>query len=191
MNLRNPLIALVLLLAWLPAYPQAIGIPDPGDIPLREPAEFPALPLDIRHDLERRGCRIPQSQQADPNARSNVVSGRFGSAAQRDWAVLCSRNGDSSLLVYWRGDINDVLVEAGSPDMDWMQWQGPPEGWQYTRYIATATPKMIRRLADAFGDPSELPVPLDHDGIEAGDSGKASTIRYWHHGQWIELTGMD
>jgi hypothetical protein len=149
------------------------------------------LPLAIRRDLEQRGCRIPQSQHAARDALTNVASGRFGSATQKDWAVLCSRDGSSSLLVYWRGDVKDVLVEAGAPDADWMQWQGPGEGWQYTRYIATATPKIIRRLAEAFGDPSELPVPLDHDGIEAGDAGKASTIRYWHQGQWMELTGMD
>jgi hypothetical protein len=185
-NRKSLPITLAFVLACGPACAQGPGTPAPADVPLRKPAQVPALPLAIRLDLEQRGCLIPQGQR-----HANVVSGRFGSAAQRDWAVLCSRDGSSSLLVYWRGDVRDVLAGPGSSDLEWMQWQGPDEGWQYMHYIATATPKIIRRLAEAFEDPSELPVPLDHDGIEEGDAGKASTIRYWHHGQWLELAGMD
>ena len=94
------------------------------------------------------------------------------------------------MLLYWGGDTRDVCVGPSSPDLHWMQWAGPSEGWHYMRYIATATPTTIRRLAAAFGDPSELPA-LDHDGIEEGDAGKASIIQYWHRDRWIELTGMD
>ncbi|WP_457097995.1 hypothetical protein [Lysobacter sp. P5_B9] len=188
--MRSIFIVLTLLLVAGSARSQAAGKPDAAAIPMRDPAEFPALPVNIRQDLERRGCRVPQNQEAGPNTRTNVVSGHFRSATQKDWAVLCSRDGSSALIVYWHGDVKDVLVEPASPDIEWMQGAGPEE-WHYTRYIATATPKVIRDLADAFGDPAELPSPLDHDGIEEGDAAKASSIRYWHQGRWLDLTGMD
>jgi len=189
--MRSNLIGLALLMLVGSAQSQPVGEPVADDIPMLDPARFPALPADVRQDLERRGCRIPQNQEANPDAPNNVVSGRFRSARQKDWAVLCSRNRTSSLIVYWAGDAGGIFVGPGSPDVEWMQWAGPAEGWHYARYVATATPATIRRLGDAFGEPSGLPAPLDHDGIEEGDAAKASVIRYWHQGRWLELTGMD
>ncbi len=65
------------------------------------PAAFPMLPISVVRELRRRGCTIPQEDYSKtPN---NVISGQFAHRGQRDWAVLCSIKGESSILVFWNG----------------------------------------------------------------------------------------
>jgi anti-sigma factor RsiW len=65
------------------------------------PAVFVDLPAPVRSELERRGCTVPQPFTSTRPA--NVIKGRFTSANQTDWAVLCSRQQASSILVFRRG----------------------------------------------------------------------------------------
>jgi hypothetical protein len=41
----------------------------------------------------------------------------------------------------------------------------------------------------AYGGPE--PAAIDHQGINDSFVGKASVVRYFHAGKWLELTGAD
>jgi hypothetical protein len=155
------------------------------------PAAFPSLPPDIRTDLERRGCTIPQPfGGGDPR---NVISGAFTRAGDVDWAILCSVRRVSTILVYRAGSIRNVDRIGTGPDSAFLQVvtrdrQGNPVAG-YSRAIVPADAKHIMEHHRDFGGPR--PPPLDHDRIEDNFVEKGSSILYWHRGRWLTLTGMD
>jgi hypothetical protein len=156
------------------------------------PKAFRGLPVHIRADLERRGCTIPQA--AGPpyfelaRRPHNVIKGRFRNRKELDWAVLCSRNRVSSILVFRGGSTRHVDEIRQSADRHFLQWMGPV-GIAFSRVLHVASPTRIRQYYEAFGGPK--PPRMDHDGIEDAYRGKASTVLYRHAGRWLELTGMD
>lgn len=180
------LLAIVLLL-------QPARVPTPQEweaaeraIVRLEPAAFTDLPASVRDDLDRRRCTIPQS---DPGtAPHGVIRGRFTSAGRTDIAVLCSVDGASTILVFRGASAADVAQLARSADKDFLQGAGGGR-IQFSRVIGVAAPARIREYHKAFGGPA-LP-RLDHDGIEDIFAGKASVIRYWAGGKWLELPGAD
>ncbi len=150
------------------------------------PAAFPQLPTAIRVDLERRGCRIPQVPL--DTVPGNVVSGSFRERGKTDWAVLCSRDDTSRILVYWSGSSEAPDTLAASGDRTWLQ-QGLGPGIGFSRAIGVASPAYIREHFERYGGPT--PPALDHDGINDIFVEKASTVLYWHQGRWLMLTGAD
>ena len=50
-------------------------------------------------------------------------------------------------------------------------------------------PKYIQDHYVRYGGPK--PPQLDHDGIDDGFDGKASVVRYWYGGRWLQLQGAD
>ena len=66
-----------------------------------EPHTFPVLPATVQTDLVLRGCTIPQPWLAD--TPENVIRGNFLASGENAWAVLCSRQLRSSVLVYVEG----------------------------------------------------------------------------------------
>jgi len=153
------------------------------------PADMPALPAVIRTELQRRKCTIPQVYQEFREARpGNAITGRFLSATSRDWAVLCSRNKSSSILVF-RGASAVVAAElATDEDKGFLQTlAGGAIG--FSRSLTVADPEVIRRHHNPAIQVS-LPV-LDHDGIDNAFVGKASRVFYWDARRWLELPGSD
>jgi hypothetical protein len=72
------------------------------------PAKFSELPPVIIKSLNAKGCTIPQTYiRSEPH---NVVSGKFAAKGQDDWAILCSKGGKSSILVFW-GKASPCLAE--------------------------------------------------------------------------------
>src|SRR5687767_12182299 len=71
------------------------------------PSSFGGLPKGVAKELTRRGCTIPQATTYNKKPH-NVVSGSFRVRGQKDWAVLCSRNETSSILIFWAGSANAV-----------------------------------------------------------------------------------
>src|ERR1700733_9184795 len=62
------------------------------------PSAFAELPTRIKRELERRGCTIPQVS-ADQKPQ-NVIKGEFTGKGRTDWAVLCSKNHVSTILIF-------------------------------------------------------------------------------------------
>jgi len=153
------------------------------------PSTFQGLPTEVRKDLERRGCTIPQLWPGwgGPNP-GNVVSGHFRTGRQVDWAVLCSIKRVSAILVYWAGRPDSVDQLASAADKDFLQSMRG-DTIAFSRSIAIVDARYIREHFERYGGTE--PPPIDHEGIDDGFQGKASVVRYWYQGKWLELTGAD
>jgi len=154
----------------------------PFSVALLAPAAFSGLSDGVRAALIQKGCMIPQPSNA--TGPENVISGHFRDASATDWAVLCSQNGSSSVMVFWGGAADKVDVIATQKDTDYVQ--APKQGavYQYWRRISTATPERIRKPKQ-----NRKLEPFEHDGIDDAFVENGSVIHYWRSGQWNELQG--
>jgi hypothetical protein len=150
------------------------------------PQAFPDLPSNLRSELDRRGCTIPQVPMI--KGRHNVIKGEFKKPGQNDWAVLCSINRVSSILIFWNGsNLKPTEIEK-APDQDRLQgWGG--EKIVYSRAITPVGKKYITDHYKAYG--GEKPPPMDHQGIDDAFVGKASEVLYLYRGKWLHLSGAD
>lgn len=150
------------------------------------PATFKELPGDIVKQLEARGCTIPQSfVELQPH---NVIRGQFARPGQTDWAALCSKEGKSSIVMFW-GKPTACPAELATAD-DKTFLQGIGEGRiGYSRLISAVGCDVVLEHYQAHGGPK--PPPLNHEGIDAAFAEKASTVHYCYQGKWLTLTGSD
>ena len=63
------------------------------------PSAFAQLPPEVLSQLESRRCTVPQVY--DISTPHNLIRGSFALKGQTDWAVLCSKEGQSSILIFW------------------------------------------------------------------------------------------
>lgn len=153
-----------------------------------EPDQFPEAPLELRKALSELGCRIPQVADYEspdappaPFVPGNLVSGYFKSTSELHWAVLCSQQRNTTLMIFDAlGRLEDKLE---GPDED------PSYGFLW--YVDPADREHILDDHHSFAGAEDLPPPIFHEGVESGFSEKASSIYYWHECQWIELQGGD
>lgn len=150
------------------------------------PSAFPLLPGAVVKELERRGCTIPQ--EGIGKKPSNVIRGHFAKPGQTDWAVLCSLNGSSAILVFWNGAAADPGEVARREDRIFLQGIGGDE-IAFSRSISVVGSGVILTHYKAYGGPT--PPPLDHQGIDDSFLEKASSVHYFFKGKWLELTGSD
>jgi hypothetical protein len=158
------------------------GLIHPFTIVRLTPAAFPDLPGTVRDELVKRGCLIPQTSAA--KQPENVTSGKFRDGSSGDWAVLCSREGVSSVLVFWNGSVESVQEIGKQQDSDYMQKQHSGEFFEYSRRISAASPERIRKPKQ-----NRKLEPFGHDGIDDAFVENGSVIHYFRQGQWEELQG--
>jgi hypothetical protein len=151
-----------------------------------KPSAFSNLPSEVRNALERRGCTIPQPSNADHP--QNVVSGEFTGSKHTDWAVLCSRERRSAILVFRGGASNEIEELAEQPDVRYLQVISGSGKIGYSRQLATATPSEIRRH---FINKKHFPRNINHDGVEDTFIEKASVVWYDSGNKWMRLSGAD
>ncbi len=188
MNQRHRRHFLVAVLSTASATLPAQDAWDKADRDIRRlsPSMFSGLPRPVGTDLERRGCTIPQVwYQKVPG---NVISGHFRTPTVTDWAVLCSVNRVSTILVYLKGRADSVAELGSAPDKGYLQGVGDGK-IGYSRAIAVVDSSVIRSAYEGSSD-SELP-PLDHEGIDDAFVEKASEVWYWYQGKWLRLSGAD
>lgn len=148
------------------------------------PAAFTKLPQHIQNALVARGCFIPQAyNSSNPH---NVISGSFAARGQRDWAVICSTNGASSIQVFWGGKSRCASTISSVRDEAFLQVDAAGKV-VYSREIKVAAEHRVfpQQLSSARAK------RLSHDGIEDAFIGKASVIHYCVQGRWVELSGAD
>jgi hypothetical protein len=150
------------------------------------PSAFPNLPSEVSTELTRRGCTIPQPYNAK-GENKNVITGTLTSAGQTDWAILCSRERRSVILVFRGGHSGQVDELAAEADSQYLQ-QVSGQAIGYSRLLAIATPKIIRRNATPG---THLPRAIDHDGIDDIFVEKASVVWYYSGETWMRLAGAD
>jgi hypothetical protein len=159
---------------------------------------FPELPSVFARELEALGCLIPQS--FSDSLPHNVTHGSFGAAGQEDWAALCSRRGESVILVHWGGpaqcsrEVREQTNRGFSgADRNLLQGIGGGRIGFSRRITTTETYHDHGDQGDSAGVAEERPhdVKLDHDAIEDAFLGKASVVWYCKEGKWIALPGAD
>ena len=151
-----------------------------------KPSAFGELPAAIQRDLVRRGCTVPQPYTA--TRPENVIKGRFTSSKQTDWAVLCSVRRTSTILVFRGGPPSAAVELAARPDIDSLQGIGNGTVG-YSRALRIADRESIHRHYEQYG--GSKPPPVDHDGIDDAFIEKGSSVWYWYHGRWLQLTGSN
>lgn len=155
------------------------------------PTEVRGLPEMIVKQLEARGCTIPLIEGYP--SEHNAVRGEFLSAGQFAWAVLCSVDGASGILVF-DSDGRAVADLARRPDRNYLQGVGG-RVIGYGRLVRVAPPDRIRgyydyAVTEGEVDRDTLPDPT-HDGIDDGWEGSVSRVHYFIEGKWISLPGAD
>ena len=150
------------------------------------PTDFQELPTNVRAELQRRGCTIPQVPMVE--GHHNVIKGEFEKPGQTDWAVLCSVRRVSSILIFWNGSTETLTSLAEMKDIDRLQsWT---EGRiVYSRLIRPVGKSFIDEHYAGFGGPT--PPPIDHQGVDDAFWGKASGVHYLFQGSWLRLQGGD
>ena len=153
------------------------------------PNAFTELPAGIVAELNRRGCTIPQAGIAGVvEGPHNVIKGHFMKPGQMDWAVLCSVNRVSSILIFWNGSPSNASEIEKREDI--IQLQGVGENRiAYSRLITPAGAKFIQERA--VGNAGPEPPPLDHQGINDAFLEKGSEVEYFYNGGWLSLSGDD
>jgi hypothetical protein len=150
------------------------------------PSAFPELPTNIRRGLERRGCTVPQVSAN--NQPQNVIKGEFTRKGQTDWAVLCSVNQVSTILVFRNASVRNPSELAREPDVDELQATGG-NAVAYSRTISGVDRAYIPSHYQAYG--GNKPPTIDHQGINDAFVEKASVVHYFQAGKWLNLTGAD
>ncbi len=145
-----------------------------------------SIPLKIKKALNTQGCSIPQSKFS--KKPHNFVQGRFSSNTKKDWALLCSKGGKSSIFVIWEKGTPCPSSLATHEDKNYLQTIDKNK-IGYSRVLSSASKKTILAHQKAYRGP--LPKSLDHEGIDDSFSEKASVTYFCENGKWLELQGAD
>lgn len=151
------------------------------------PRAFPDLPDKGKRQLTHLGCSVPQSYtESKPH---NLIRGHFATPTQTDWAVLCSRNGISSLLVLWGGAQTCSGQIWQASDLDAMETfeEGQVGYMMQIRSMPAGQILELRRKHPKL----HLALPPKHDSIEIIWIGKAAAVWYCSGGKWIQLWSAD
>src|SRR5579863_1304508 len=120
---------------------------------------FPQLPATVQDALTRRGCTIPQTYEA--RRPENVVNASLERRGSSDWAVLCSVDGTVSLLVFFAGG-SDPMVLASAPETDRLQAHRASGGLGFNWAIDPASPETVHEAQLGVSHPLSR---LDHDAL--------------------------
>ncbi len=149
------------------------------------PSAFEKLPITIVEELIKDDYTIPQcSEHPDPH---NVISGEFKVSGKKDWAVLASKDGVSSIIIFWGGVAKDTTHLLAERDIGYLQ--GGEHEIEYSRLIEVVGKVEISKNKNILNDCSTI--LIDHDGIENYFWNKASAIYYLHQCKWLEFFGSD
>lgn len=185
-SLATVMIAFAVLFVSSPARSQDKWEVADSNIKRLPPNAFTQLPRNILRYLEANRCTIPQ-YYADQRPH-NVIHGQFARKGQYDWAVLCSRNRISSIIVFWNGSAKKRSEIVKSADRIYLQ--GDERGGPgFSRVIGVVGKKFILDHYRAYGGPK--PPPITHQGIDDGFMEKGSVVLYYHRHKWLELQGSD
>ena len=144
---------------------------------------FPQLPARVQEELRLRGCLIPQTYEA--HQPENVVEGSFERPGSTDWAVLCSADGEVSLLVFFAGrPSGEPFVLATTQETERLQPHPPESGLGFNWGIDAATPEEVHE-AQAGLDPR--PPRVNHDALADSTVDHRTVYHFYAKGEWTLL----
>lgn len=151
------------------------------------PSDFKNLPRSIAKYLNNHGYKIPQPYFYKSGGKKyNAIKGRFYSPNKYDWAIICSKENKSRVLVFISGSTKNIDTILEFEDRVGLQCI---DSLEFSLGIEVVGKKYIMDCYKAYGGPK--PPPINHDGIEFIYYQKASKIYYNYKGKWLELQGAD
>jgi plasmid stabilization system protein ParE len=167
-----------------------------GGVRKLQPADIAGLPPEFVEKLNARGCTIPQfgvigrggdrggasTTTAEP---TNVIHGEFARHGQEDWAVLCSKGGSSTIVIYWGKTTSCPASLARLEDAHYLK-RGKDKTVRYWR--------SIRALGESdLGDRPGIAglKPMAHQGIDDRFVGKSLALFYCSEGKWKIFPAKD
>lgn len=145
-------------------------------------ASFPELPDTVVIELTRRGCMIPQTWQA--HGPENVIHASLEYAGSRDWAVLCSTQGEVFLLVFFASQPGYAQTLARFRERERMQPHGASGEPGFNWGIDPATPAQVHQAQAGM-----IPRPMlpDHDALADSHIDRNTVYHFYRNGHWILL----
>jgi hypothetical protein len=169
-----------------------------------QPTDVAGLPAEFVEKLNTRGCMIPQfgevghaGDAVDHSATAtepandmagkptNAIHGEFARHGQEDWAVLCSKGGSSTIVIFWGKTTACPASLARLEDAHYLK-RGTDKKMRYSR--------SIRALGEHdLGDRTGIVglKPMSHQGIDDRFVGKSSALFYCSGGKWKIFPAKD
>jgi hypothetical protein len=160
-----------------------------------QPADVAELPAEFVEKLNARGCSIPQfgtvgraGDTAGANGAdspTNVIHGEFARHGQEDWAVLCSKGGSSTIVIFWGKTTACSASLARLEDAHYLK-RGKDKKVRYSRSIRALGESDLGDRAGISGLKS-----FSHEGIDDRFVGKSSAFFYCSQGKWKIFPAKD
>lgn len=163
-----------------------------------QPADVAGLPPAFVGKLNARGCGIPQfgdvgrasapaaaGDSGAADSTTNVIHGEFARAGQEDWAVLCSKGGSSTIVIFWGKATACPASLARLDDAHYLK-RGKDKKMKYSRSIRALGQRDLGDRAGISGLKS-----FSHQGIDDRFVGKSSAFFYCSEGKWKIFPAKD
>ena len=161
-----------------------------------QPTDVAGLPPEFVDKLNARGCTIPQfgevgrasDTSGDPataGGPTNVIHGEFARHGQEDWAVLCSKGGSSTIVIFWGKTTACPASLARLDDAHYLK-RGKDKKVRYSRSIRALGESDLGDRAGIAGLKS-----FSHQGIDDRFVGKSSAFFYCSEGKWKIFPAKD
>ena len=169
-----------------------------------QPADVAELPPAFVEKLNARGCGIPQFGEVGRAASSsanragdaaggpataggttNVIHGEFARHGQEDWAVLCSKGGSSTIVIFWGKTTACPASLARLEDAHYLK-RGADKKMRYSRSIRALGKSELGDRAGIAGLKD-----FSHQGIDDRFVGKSSAFFYCSEGKWKIFPAKD
>jgi hypothetical protein len=134
----------------------------------------PKMPKNISDYLESIGCEIPIPSFAQNQNSANAFQISFLNERQNDWAVLCSRNDYSSILIFWRSSTKKIFEFAKYRDKDFV------DGTGYFRSIGKDIISKNEKSRNVNGD---IIFELKGWGIDEDLPNRKAVVYHFHESQ--------
>jgi len=167
-----------------------------------QPTDVEGLPPEFVDKLNARGCTIPQfgevgragdtagksataGEPAQAGKPTNVIHGEFVRHGQEDWAVLCSKGGSSTIVIFWGKTTACPASLARLEDAHYLK-RGKDKKVRYSRSIRALGESDLGDRAGIGGLKS-----FSHQGIDDRFVGKSSAFFYCSEGKWKIFPAKD
>ena len=147
---------------------------------------FPDLPNAVVEQLNQRQCLIPQSYEA--HHPENVVHGSLERAGSSDWAVLCSSEGKTSLLVFFGSAPGKPAVLATEPETKRLQRHDSSGVLGFNWAIEPASPQKVHEAQSGM---EKRPLRPDHDALADITLDRTTIYRFFKKGSWTVVDTSD
>jgi len=140
---------------------------------------FPDLPDAVVAQLEKRQCLIPQTYEA--HHPENVVHASLERAGSSDWAVLCSTNGEVSLMVFFGSAQSRPAILLTVAEKQRLQQHDSSGVLGFNWAIDPASPDAVHEAQSGL---ERKPPRVDHDALEDILIDQKTVYRFFSKGTW-------